>query len=101
MDLVNLAKNIDVETARAFVTAARHVIDAMLIEGERVRQTQTPVARDYNAATLPRTTPAGGWISHEELRETSRRMSEAIAAEKWIDGFIAALQILSAMGGLL
>lgn len=100
MDLLNLAKSIDIETARAFVTAARHVVDAMLIEGERVRQTQTPGARDYNAATLPRTAPAGGWISHEELRETARRMFEAIAAEKWTDGFIAALQILSAMGGL-
>ena len=100
MDLLNLAKNIDAETARAFVTAARHVIDAMLIEGQRVQQTQTPGVQDYNAARLPRTAPAGGWISHEEVRETARRMSEAIAAEKWTDGFIAALQILSAMGGL-
>ena len=101
MDLKTLVKNIDVQTAQAFVTAARHVIDALLIESERVRKTQTPGARDYNKAELSRETPAGGWLSHEELRDTARRMSEAIALEKWTDGLVCALRMLSALGGVL
>ena len=101
MDLQTLIKSIDADTARAFVSATRHVIDALLIEGERVRQTQTPTVRDYNTATLPRDSPAGGWLSHEELRETARKISEALATEKWTDGFITALKAVSALGGLL
>lgn len=101
MDLQTFAKNIDADTARAFVTAARHVIDALLIEAARVRATQTPAVRDYDQAALSREAPPGGWLSHDELRETAQRLSEAIAAEKWTDGFVCALKTLSALGGLL
>jgi hypothetical protein len=101
MDITNLVKSLDPATIQAFVTAARRVIDALLIEGERIRQTQTPTPRDYNAAGLPRATAAGGWLSHEELRDTARRMAEAIAAEKWTDGLITALKLLGALGVML
>jgi hypothetical protein len=101
MDWRALVKNIDADTARAFVTAARHVIDALLIEGERVRAAQSPAVRDYNQAVPSRAGPAGGWLSHEELRETARRMSESIAAEKWTDGLLAAIEVLGLLGGLL
>lgn len=99
MDLTAILKNIDAATARAFVKAARHVIDAMLIETQRVRQTQTPGARDYDSADLSREAPPGGWLSDEELRATSQKLSEAIAAEKWTDGVIFAVRALSALGG--
>lgn len=104
MDLQKLARAIDARTAQAFVTAARHVIDALLIEGERVAQMQTPGARDYNdesGAVLPRGAPAGGWISHAELRDTSKRLAEAIAAERWTEGLLAALKLFSVVGGVL
>jgi hypothetical protein len=101
VDFETLVKHIDGETARAFVTAARHVIDALLIEGERVREAQTPAKRDYDGAELPRSTPAGGWLSHEELRVTAQRLAEAVAAEKWIDGLIFAVKLFSALGGVL
>jgi predicted phage gp36 major capsid-like protein len=94
MNLATIAARLDAETARVFVRAARHVIDAMLIEAERVRQTQTPQERDYGAAQLDRSTPAGGWISHDELRSTAQRLAEAMSAEKWIDGFLLAMQLL-------
>lgn len=100
MDLKTLLTHIDADTARAFVTATRHMIDALLIEGERVHQAQTPDARDYNTADLPRTTPAGGWLTHSELRDTARRLSEAIASEKWTDGVLFAFQALRTVGGL-
>lgn len=99
MDVQTLVRNIDAQTARAFVEAARHVIDALLIEAERVGQTQTPDVTDYEHASLSRETPAGGWLSHAELRDTARRLSEAVAAEKWIDGLTCALKLLSALGG--
>jgi hypothetical protein len=99
MDLQTIVRSIDAGTAQAFAHAARNVIDAMLIEGERVRQAHTPQPCDYNAAALSREAPAGGWISHDELRDTSRRLAEAIAAEKWTDGVVCAIKMLTAMGG--
>jgi hypothetical protein len=99
MDLRTIAGQLDVATVRSFVNAARHVIDAMLIESQRVQSAQTPGAKDYNAAGLSREAPPGGWISHDELRRTSQQMSEAIAAEKWSEGFLFAVQILAAAGG--
>ncbi|MFH1745673.1 MAG: hypothetical protein ABIG44_01380 [Planctomycetota bacterium] len=99
MNIEALAKQLDASTARAFVTAARHVIDALMIEAEQVRQTQTPTARDYDNAELPRDMPGGGWLSHDELRNTTQRLAEAIAAEKWTDGVVFAVRLLSALGG--
>ena len=100
MDWQNLIKSIDGETARAFVTAARHIIDALLIEADRVQQTRSPAPRDYNSGALLRAEPPGGWLAHAELRETVRRMSEAIAAEKWTDGVVMTLKTLALLGGL-
>ena len=101
MDIIELVKRVNPETARAFVNAARHVIDALLIEGQRVRQAQTPERRVYYEAELPRRTPAGGWLSHEELRETAQRLAEAIALEKWTDGLALALKLFGGLGGVL
>ncbi len=100
MDLQTIIGRLDAGTARAFVSAARHVIDAMLIEAEQIKQTQTPGAMNYESATLSREAPAGGWISDAELRRTTQQLSEAIAAEKWTDGAVFAIKALSALGGL-
>jgi hypothetical protein len=99
MEWTTLARNIDANTARAFVQAARHLIDAMLIEGRRIEQTHTPRPRDYSAATLSREAPAGGWLSDAELHETTRRFAEAVAAEKWTDGVVFALRVFALLGG--
>lgn len=99
MRINELLKAIDAETARAFVQAARSVIDAMLIEAARVEETQTPGVIDYENATLSREAPAGGWISHAELRRTTQQMAEAMAAEKWVDGMLAAIRVLRVIGG--
>lgn len=99
MNLEMIAKQVDMGTARAFVTAARHFVDALLIEGARVQSTATPGERDYNAAGgLSRETPAGGWISNEELRSVTQRMAEAIAAEKWVEGALFAVRVLALLG---
>src|SRR5262245_1021942 len=99
MNLESIAKQVDLGTARAFVTAARHFIDALLIEGQRVTTAATPQERDYNAAGgLSRETPPGGWISAEELRGATQRMSEAIAAEKWVEGAVFAARIFALLG---
>jgi hypothetical protein len=100
VDWQSLVKGIDGEAARAFVTAARHVIDALLIEADRQRQAQAPPERDYNDTKLSRETAPGGWLSHDELRAAVRRMSEAIAAEKWTDGVVATLRVIALIGGL-
>ncbi len=99
MNWESLLQSINPETARAFVAAARHLIDALLIEAERVEQAATPAPRDYPQAGLPRSTPGGGWITHSELRETARRLAEAVAAEKWVEGVAAAIKLLAVVGG--
>lgn len=101
MNIETLLKGIDAGTARSFVRAARHVVDALLIEAERIGETQTPAARDYDNAELPRSAPAGGWLSAEELRGTAQRLAEAVAAEKWTDGLICAFRLFNVMGGVL
>jgi hypothetical protein len=99
MNLKQLVGEIDADTARAFVEASRIVIDALLIEGERLAAADTPAARDYEAARLNRAAPPGGWLAPAELRAVAQRLSEAIAAEKWSDGLLCALQILRRIGG--
>jgi len=93
MDWANLARQVDASAARAFVEAARKVIDAMLIEAERARAEETPAECDYNAAELSRSAPAGGWLSHADLRRTAQQMAEAVAAERWTDGLVFALRL--------
>lgn len=98
MDWEKVLKRVDGRTARAFVEATRHLIDAVMIEGARVRQAQSPGAMDYESAGLSRASAAGGWISDDELRGAVQRMSEAIAREKWTEGVMAALKVLVLMG---
>lgn len=100
MDLNQIAQQITPQAARAFVSAARNVIDAMLIEAERVREVSTSDRIDYETAALPRGTPAGGWLSMEELRTSAQRLAEAIAAEKWTDGFLVAVRLIAALGAI-
>ncbi len=99
MNWSTLVRSIDADTARAFVTAARHVIDALLIEAERLRRVQTPGLRDYDRAELPRDAPSGGWIDDSELRDVTRRLTEAIAAERWADGVLTAVHMFARIGG--
>lgn len=99
MNLTTLANSIDPATARDFVAAVKRIIDEMLIQPPRVEPAQPPQPRDYNTATFgngatPGAAPPGGWISDSELRSATQRMNEAIAAEKWTEGFLAAVQLL-------
>jgi hypothetical protein len=100
MNLQSLLSSIDANTARAFVSAARHVIDALLVEAERIEQMNPPQPRDYTSATLQNDSPAGGWLSHSELRSAAQNLAEAVAAEKWTDGVIAAVRTLALFGAL-
>lgn len=95
MNLEDLLGRIDLRTAQAFVRAARHVIDALLIEAERVKEAQAPTPRDYATASLSREAPPGGWLSRDELRSAAQRMAEAMAAEKWVDGALVAIRALA------
>ena len=71
----------------------------MLLEAARVEETQTAGVRDYEGVALPRATPAGGWLSHEELRRTAQAMAEAIALEKWADAIALAIGLLTRFAG--
>lgn len=99
MSLQQLFEQINPQTARAFVGAARNLIDALLIEAERIRAAQPPGVIDYDTAVIDRTTPPGGWLAPDELRRATQRLTEALAAEKWLDGMLVALRALRALGG--
>lgn len=99
MDFLQAMQHLDAAKARAFVEGARHVIDALLIEAERVEALRTPAPRDYMSAALDRTAPAGGWLGVSELRRTTQALSEAVAAERWLDGVLVTLRFLRGMGG--
>ncbi len=101
MDFRRMLEQIDPVAARAFIRAARNVVDALLIEAARAAPASAPTERDYAAAQLDRSAPAGGWLSAEEVRGSVQRMNEALALEKWTDGLIAAFRALSVMGGAL
>lgn len=98
MDWNALAQRLDAETARRFAQAARHVIDVLLIETATAVRRQTPREIDYTQATLRRDTPPGGWLTHAELRREAQLMQEALAAERWLDGALAALRIFNGLG---
>lgn len=95
MDWKLALQQIDAGTAKAFVSATRNIIDALLIEGQRVRQAGPPAVRDYRQAELDRSAPGAGWLTDEELRAATQRMAEAIAAERWTDGFVFALSAIA------
>lgn len=92
-----IASHIGPEEAKHFVTAAFNVIKAALIVREQEREARTPGTVDYGSAELDRSTPADGWITDETLLSYQQRMTEAIAAEKWMDGFIFAIQLISVL----
>lgn len=100
MDFQTIVRQMNPATARAFVQATRNVIDALMIEGARVREAHGPQPRDYENADFSREAPAGGWIATEELRATAQRMNEAIALEKWTEGFIFAVRLMSMLGAV-
>jgi len=101
MNLTALLSSVRPETARAFVTAAWSILQALRVELEQSAERRTPPVRNYNERELSRTAPAGGWLTDEELCQTVDALAEAIAAEKWTDGLITTLKVLSALGGLL
>lgn len=94
MNPMILAHSLEPAVLRRFVHAVRNVVDAMLIQAPPPRPAPPPGMRDYNAAPLVNGAPDGGWIDVSELQITSQRMNEAIAAERWVDGFVAAVELL-------
>lgn len=86
------------ENVRAFVEAARNVIQACMVELEKVSAIQTPKPTDYTTAELNASAPPGGWITDTELRNTVQKMNEAIAAERWVDGALFVIKAIAVLG---
>lgn len=98
MQIKPLISRIDPEAARALVESAGRVFDALVIESERIQEEPGPALRDYPSAELSREAPQGGWISDSALRRAAQDISEAIAKEKWTEGFITAVRWMRVLG---
>lgn len=93
-----IAKGLSEQTLKGFVNAVNEIVKQ--IAGTPVGGVSTaPTPVDYAHAEITVGVPPGGWLSVEEFRDASRRMTEAIAAEKWVEGFITAVQIMIMIGG--
>jgi hypothetical protein len=93
--IAEIARSLDQATIQSFVHAARLTVEAIIGEADKAAAAQTPGTTDYRTATHDRSAPAGGWIVPDEVRHTSRAMVEAIAAEKWVDGFVTAVKAIA------
>lgn len=80
---------------KAFVLAGQKLLKGLFpdptVEGEPELK---PLDYDHPFRRTP-----GHWISSEQIRQTHIKMTECIAAEKWMEGFQFMLQILMAIGG--
>jgi hypothetical protein len=90
-----IAESLDAGTVQSFVHAARLAVEAIINEADQVAKAATPAATDYATADHDRSSPAGGWILPDELRNANTAMVEAIAAEKWVDGFVTAVKAMA------
>lgn len=82
----------------AVVHAVRDVIDTLADNRSSYANT-APQGTEYDTADHDASAPVGGWLSVDELRERSRQMTEAIAAEKFVQGFLMAVQLMAMFGG--
>lgn len=97
----DLLKDVNLVIVKRFLFAVESLVNALLLAEELPREARMPQEHDYTKATLPREAPPLGWLSHDQLRESARQMGEAISAEKWTDGFVAAIRLISLFTGAL
>lgn len=87
------------ESLKEFVLAFKAMLDRGLIPTVPVKPEVEPPLHEYGGKGLTKNAPASGWISESELAGRVQLMTEAIAAEKWEEGFLFAVQIIMLFGG--
>lgn len=50
--------------------------------------------------TLAGVTPQGHWLDPKETTARVKAMTEAIAKEQWVDGFIVGMQVMAMIAGV-
>ena len=87
------------EQARQFVLTIERWIEMGVIPPGSKGAAPEVGAVDYGTAQVGSVGPAGGWLSDGEVKAVAQRMTEAISAEKWFDGFVFAMQLVIMAGG--
>lgn len=101
MDLPNLAtaaSKLPHSVLESVVHTVRTLVDALADQAATPPGT-LPGGTDYSTADHDASAPAGGWLSVDELRDRSKQMTEAIAAEHFEQGFLMAVQLMAMLGG--
>lgn len=93
--LSTVMSDLSMESIKEFVTVVKRYIDDALVDDIKVLPQESPTKIDYNKAGVELIAPHGGWISRSELERYNQKMTEAIANEKWTEGFILAMQIVA------
>lgn len=99
MNLVQIASKLSPETIKQVVAAVFAAVDAAQVESSKRIESGPGHAKDYDAIEPNREGPPGGWIDDAEIRNTCKAMSEAISLEKYVEGFIMAVRIMSMIKG--
>lgn len=93
--LSTIMSDLSMETIKEVVTVVKRYIDDALVDDIKIQPQESPNRLDYNKAGIELVAPPNGWISMSELEAYNQKMTEAIANEKWTEGFILAMQIVA------
>jgi len=92
------------EQLKLFIQIVREIVDRVA-QTPAALPTVDPAAGTIDYATAPAIDtsagPPGGWLTKDDVRVASAKMIEAVAAEKWTDGFVFAVKLFVAAGGAI
>jgi hypothetical protein len=98
--LAALFSSMTPEKIKGFVEGVLEILKIVGDQAAIATADATPGARDYRTAEFDRSAPAGGWMLPAEVKERSRLMAEAIAAEKWEEAAILALKVAAVLAAI-
>lgn len=87
-------QQLNLEDVKNFVLSVAKLVEK-LTAAPSVSSTDTGMGKDDYLKPPVYNEPTGGWISVNELRTKNQAMVEAIAREKWFEGFVLALELVA------
>lgn len=99
-NIEQVAQQMDPAVLQNFLKEIARIFDALVVPPAAAGAVRMPGGVDYTTAQPSVGQPAGGWLSDGEVRGAAQRMTEAIAAEQWVQGFVALARLIAMAGGV-